>query len=209
MLVRFRLRQRWLKWVGVFVSAIVFAIALAHTLSSSESISAADSTSTVTSNQSSTQLLEPSSLQAQAKYDRQLAHYGTVSRRDGSFRQMFIDQTSIAALQPGEPLPNGALIVMETWYSPDNAGAVFIKQKQGGEWRYGSFNPDRPDYQMSFSGSCHRCHAPFPDTDYTLTKPLLEAALRTQQVQTAYCDRAGRTPCAPEAYLPEASPEAS
>ena len=202
MLVRCRLRKRLLKWVGVFVSTLIVAIALAQTLNRPELISAANSTpptSTVISPD-----IAPPSLQPQAKYDRRLVHYATVSRSDGSFRQMFIDQNSIAAFQPRERLPNGTLIVMETWYSPENVGTVFIKQKQDSEWRYGSFNPDRPNYQMSFSGSCHSCHAPFPDTDFTLTKPLLAAALKTQRVQTAYCDRAGRTPCAPEAYLPSA-----
>jgi hypothetical protein len=58
---------------------------------------------------------------------------------------------------------------------------------------------------MRFTGSCHSCHAPFPETDFTLTKPLLEAALQTRQVQTAYCDRAGRTPCGPTAYIPNTS----
>ncbi|MGF1515641.1 MAG: hypothetical protein ACFB5Z_18345 [Elainellaceae cyanobacterium] len=42
-----------------------------------------------------------------------------------------------------------------------------------------------------------------PETDFTLTKPLLEAALHRQQVQTAHCDRPGRSPCGPEVYLPE------
>lgn len=54
---------------------------------------------------------------------------------------------------------------------------------------------------MRFSGSCHSCHAPFPKTDFTLTKPLLEAALQTRQIQT----RAGRSPYDPEAYIPDAS----
>ncbi|NJN57841.1 MAG: cytochrome P460 family protein [Leptolyngbyaceae cyanobacterium SL_5_9] len=95
--------------------------------------------------------------------------------------------------------------MMETWYSPETVGTVFVKQKQDGEWLYGSFNPTQPDYQMSFSGSCHRCHAPFPETDFTLTKPLLEAALQAQQVQTALCDRPGRIPCEPATYVPHAS----
>ncbi|MBD3886158.1 cytochrome P460 family protein [Phormidium tenue FACHB-886] len=138
-----------------------------------------------------------------------MAHYATVSRSDGSFRQMFVDSDSIAAIRPGEPLPDGTLMVMETWYSPEDLGTVFVKQKQNGEWQYGSFSPDRPDYQMRFSGSCHSCHAPFPDTDFTFTKPLLEAALQTRQLQSAYCDRGGRTPCNPEVYSPNAMAQPS
>lgn len=206
------LKQNWLKRVFSFLSTVVLTIALSYALNRSFSYrdtSAPDGFS-ISSNQdlfapSSTSNAASSEVKTQIKYDRTLAHYATVSRSDGSFRQMFINGDSISAIQPEEPLPDGTLIVMETWYSPENVGTVFVKQKQNGEWQYGSFSPDRPDYQMSFRGNCHSCHAPFPETDFTLTKPLLEAALQTRQVQTVYCDRAGRTPCDPEAYVPSDS----
>lgn len=181
----------------LFVSAIGLAIALSRTLNSYRSTAYQISSAPT----ASAEAIAPS-WQPQSKYDRNLVHYATVSRSDGSFRQMFVEQDAVAAIEPGEPLPDNTLIVMETWYSPENIGTVFIKQKQEGEWLYGSFNPAQPNYQMSFSGSCHGCHVPFSATDFTLTKPLLEAALQTQQVQTAFCDRAGRTPCNPEAYVP-------
>lgn len=200
MLVLLTLKKRGWKWVVLFVSAIGLAIALSHTLNSYRSAVYQASSATTTSAEATAP-----SWQAQLKYDRNLVHYATVSRSDRSFRQMFVEQDAIAAIQPGEPLPDNTLIVMETWYSPDSIGTVFTKQKQEGEWLYGSFNPAQPNYQMSFSGSCHRCHAPFSEADFTLTKPLLEVALQTQQVQTAFCDRAGRTPCEPEAYAPNAS----
>lgn len=206
-------RQHFLKWIALFLSAMVLAIILSQNLTQSSSF--------FYRNTSSNQPLTESSpitnaavgeVKVQSKYDRPLVHYATVSRSDGSFRQMFVNEEAIsketaepnASIQPGEPLPDGTLIVMETWYSPENLGTVFVKQKQNGEWQYGSFSPDRPNYQMRFSGSCHSCHAPFPETDFTLTKALLEAALQTRQVQTAYCDRPGRTPCNPEAYIPDA-----
>lgn len=216
-----RSKRYWLRWIALFLSAIVLAIALSHTLNRSPSFSYSDASSNSSSISSNQPLAESTSitdatanaLQIQPKYDRNLAHYATVSRSDGSFRQMFVNEEAIskgtaepnAAVQPGAPLPDGTLLVMETWYSPENVGTVFVKQKQNGEWQYGSFSPDRPDYEMRFSGSCHSCHAPFPETDFTLTKPLLEAALQTRQIQTAYCDRPGRSPCEPEAYLPEVS----
>ncbi|MBD3887429.1 cytochrome P460 family protein [Phormidium tenue FACHB-886] len=206
-------KHHWLKWVFLFVSAIILAVAMSHVLNRSPSFSYTDTSSnssSTSSNQFSTKLspitnTSTGEVQAQSKYDRTLAHYATVSRSDGSFRQMFVNEESIAAIQPGEPLPNGTLLVMESWYSPENLGTVFVKQKQNGEWQYGSFSPDRPNYQMRFSGSCHRCHAPFSEIDFTLTKPLLEIALQTRQVQTAYCNRSGRTPCASEAYIPNPS----
>jgi hypothetical protein len=206
-------KQRWLKWLLLSLSAVILAIALSHVLNRSPSFSYNDESSdrsSISSEQRSIALSPTPNatvdeLQIQPKYDRTLAHYATVSRSDGSFRQMFVNSDAIAAIQPGEPLPDGTLLVMETWYSPKNLGTVFIKQKQNGEWQYGSFSSDRPDYQIGFSGSCHSCHSPFPETDFTLTKPLLEAALQSRQVQTAYCDRAGRSPCDPEAYIPDAS----
>lgn len=207
---KFFMAQRcWLKWMFLFLSAVILGMTLSHALNRSPSSYYSD----VASNPPSTsdhQNLTPSLstpnaalLQVQTKYDRSLAHYAIVSRSDGSFRQMFVDRDSISSIQPGEPLPEGTLIVMESWRS-NNLGTVFVKQKQNGEWQYGSFSPDRPDYEMRFSGSCHSCHAPFPQTDFTLTKPLLEAAVQTRQVQTAFCDRPGRTPCDPESYLPNA-----
>jgi hypothetical protein len=214
-------KRHWLRWIFLFLGAVASAIILSHILNRPLSFTYRDVSSnpfSVSSNQLLTDL--PSStnanskeVQIQSKYDRNLAHYATVSRNDGSFRQMFVNSDAIpkgaaepnATIQPGKPLPDGTLLVMETWYSPENVGTVFVKQKQNGEWQYGSFSPDRPNYQMQFSGSCHSCHAPFPETDFTLTKPLLEAALQTRRVQTAYCDRAGRTPCNPEAYIPNAS----
>jgi len=199
-------RHHFLKWIVLFLSAIALAITLFQNFTRSPSFSYRNTSLNQPSIESSpTTNATVDEVEVQSKYDRPLAHYATVSRSDGSFRQMFVNEEAIAAIQPGEPLPNGTLIVMETWYSPENLGTVFVKQKQNDEWQYGSFSPDRPDYQMRFNGSCHSCHAPFPETDFTLTKPLLEAALQTRQVQTAYCDRAGRTPCAPEAYLPNTS----
>lgn len=191
------LTMRWVKWLALFASAIGLAIALAHALNRPAPLAI----STAIVFEQATTL----PLQIQAKYDRQLAHYATVARADGSFRQMFIEQPVIDRIQPGTPLPDGTLIVMETWYSPTNVGTVFVKQKQNGDWQYGSFSPGQPNYQMRSGGSCHSCHAPFPETDFTLTKPLLDAALKTQRVQTSVCDRPGRTPCEAESYIPQSS----
>lgn len=207
MLIDFLFRKHLLKWVGLFVSVIVSVFLLAHALNRSEFLFSAspENPALATASDTATDAIALSSLQPQAKYERNLAHYAIVSRSDGSFRKMFVDENSLAVIQAGEPLPDGTLIVMETWYSPENLGTVFVKQKRDGQWRYGSFNPARPDYQMRFRASCHICHAPFSKTDFTFTKPLLEAALRTQKVQAAYCDRPGRTPCTPQAYLPDES----
>lgn len=219
---KFLVSQRHcLRWFLLFLSTIVLGIVLSQEINRSQLFTNdtvyPESFSTMPDQAQTTSpsIADKTSIEIkiQPKYDRSLAHYATVSRSDGSFRQMFVNEEAIhrrsaesnATIQPGKPLSDGTLIVMETWYSPENLGTVFVKQKQNGEWQYGSFSPDRLNYQMRFSGSCHSCHAPFPETDFTLTKPLLEAALQTRQVQTAYCDRAGRTPCDPTAYIPNTS----
>lgn len=155
-------KRYWLRWIVLFLSTAILAIALSHTLNCSSSFSyrtESSNSSSVSSNRpftaSSITNATVGKVQVQSKYNLNLAHYATVSRSDGSFRQMFVNEEAIAAIQPEEPLPDGTLLVMETWYSPENLGTVFVKQKQNGEWQYGSFSPDRPNYQMQFSGSCH------------------------------------------------------
>lgn len=135
-------------------------------------------------------------------YEDQFIHYGTVDRPDGSFRRMLIDQTSLTQVQPDQPLPEGTTILMETWYSPDNLGTIFVKTKQDGDWLYGSFRPGQPDLSVRTNASCRSCHHPFQDIDSTLTLPLLLASLSTSEPQQAFCDRSGRRPCSPEDYQP-------
>ena len=188
--------------MGLLLSTGVFAIALAHSLdfSRSQVISVNDSSRQVQS--LAAQNLEESDFAVQKRYERRWIHYATVARSDDTFRQMFVEADAVERIEAGQPLPDETLILMESWYSPEAPSIVFIKQKLNGIWQYGSFNPAQPDYQVSDRSSCHSCHAPFPETDFTLTKPLLEAALQRQALQTAYCDLPGRSPCAPEAYLP-------
>lgn len=199
----FTQRTPCFKWIGLFVSTIVLAIALANHLDSAEAPSppVVESPSTQVESLAAVNLDERD-LAVQNRYGRGWIQYAMVSRSDDSFRRMFIAADQVSRIEAGQPLPDNTLILMETWYTPASPGSVFIKQKLNESWQYGSFSPAQPNYQVSDRGSCHRCHAPFPETDFTLTKPLLEAALQSQQLQTAYCDRAGRSPCAPEAYLP-------
>lgn len=192
------------KWIGLCLSAVVLAIALANTLDSSKSqVSPAVNAALSVNPLAAVNANEPD-LAVQERYNRRWIHYATVARSDDTFRQMFIEVDAVERIEAGQPLPDETLILMESWYSPEAPGVVFIKQKLNGIWQYGSFNLTEPDYQVSDRGSCHSCHAPFPETDFTLTKPLLEAALQRQVLQTAYCDRPGRSPCTPEVYHPNA-----
>lgn len=200
----FKQRVVFLRWVGLCLSAVVLAIALASILDSSDIqlLPAGDFALSVDP-LAALNSDEPD-FAVQERYGRRWLHYATVARSDDTFRQMFVDANAIERIDAGQPLPDETLILMESWYSPEAPSIIFIKQKLNGIWEYGSFNPAQPDYQVSNRDSCHRCHAPFPEIDFTLTNPLLEAALQRQAVQTAYCDRPGRSPCAPEAYHPSA-----
>ena len=199
----FTQRTACFKWMGLFAGAIILAIALANNLDSSKSLSLSVVEAPTAQVESLAGVnLDERDLAVQDRYGRRWIQYARVSRSDRSFRRMFIAADQVSLIEVGQPLPDNTLILMETWYTPASPGSVFIKQKLNGTWQYGSFSPAQPNYRVSDRGSCHSCHAPFPETDFTLTKPLLEAALQMQQLQTAHCDRAGRTPCAPEAYFP-------
>ncbi|MEL6385282.1 MAG: cytochrome P460 family protein [Cyanobacteria bacterium J06626_18] len=193
----------FLKWIGLCLSAVVLAIALSHSLDFSPSPVASVIDSVILGKPITFQNAEASKFAVQERYGRRWRHYATVARNDDTFRQMFIEADVVDHIEAGQPLPDGTLILMESWYSPEALSIVFIKQKLNGTWLYGSFNPTQPNYQVSDLSSCHSCHAPFPETDFTLTKPLLEAAVQQQVLQTAYCDLPGRSPCAPGVYLPE------
>ncbi len=197
--------RRLFGWVALFTATLVLAVSLANVLATSEPVSFSQPTQPPTQPKPFPVVTSPATLELQSKYDRTFAQYATVSRSDGSFRNMFIEAESLRAVEPGQPLPDGTLILMETWYSPESLGSVFIKEKRDGVWQYGSFSPSQPDYQLGANASCHSCHVPFRETDFTLTLPLLQKALQTRQVQTAFCDRAGRTPCPAEVYVPAQS----
>lgn len=191
--------------MGLFLSAVVLAIALSRSLDFSPSPVASVIDSTLLGEPIAVQNDEAIEFAVQKRYGRRWLHYGTVTRSDDTFRQMFIEASAIDRIEAGQPLPDETFILMESWYSPEAPSIVFIKQKLNGIWQYGSFNPAQPNYQVSDRSSCHSCHAPFPETDFTLTKPLLEAALQQQARQTVYCDLPGRSPCAPAVYLPDSA----
>lgn len=184
---------------------MLMVIALAYSLSSAKRLSpsADNNLSSAPVAQIAPVVASQQGVLVQERYGYRWMHYATVSRSDGSFREMFIAADNIDSIEVDQPLPNNTLILMESWYSPESLSTVFIKQKLSGTWQYGSFSPDNPGYRVSDRESCHRCHQPFSTTDFTLTKPLLAAALSTQKRQVAYCDRPGRQPCEPRAYQPQ------
>jgi hypothetical protein len=129
-----------------------------------------------------------------------LVHYATIARNDGSFRRFWIDEVSLGRAKAGEPLPNGARIAMETFYGPTNRATIFVKEKRGTQWLYGSFEPGRADWSDTKSKTvCHACHIDAA-TDLTFTLPVIERFRENRSVVRFLCDRAGRVPCEDAVY---------
>ncbi|MEL7348267.1 MAG: cytochrome P460 family protein [Pseudomonadota bacterium] len=139
------------------------------------------------------------------RYGERFVAYAQVDRTDGTYRRMLTTVDVLEAAQSGAPLPDGARILMETYYSPGDLSTVFHKQKVDGQWRYGSFNGQGTvNLSTRPQASCLSCHARAAETDFTFTKPSLDAALSLGETQVT-CDRGGRSPCNLSVYLEAAA----
>ncbi len=135
------------------------------------------------------------------RYGETFVAYAQVDRSDGSYRRMLTTPDVLERAGRGEPLPDGTRILMETYYRPGELSTVFHKQKVDSQWQYGSFSgigvvnlTTRPQ------ASCLSCHAGAAETDFTFTRPSLDAAPQLGFSQFT-CDRRGRSPCDIEVYL--------
>jgi hypothetical protein len=131
---------------------------------------------------------------------RAFRHYATVSRSDGTYRQMYIDEAALETWELGQPLPEAAFIVMETYYSPEVESTNFTKQMTADGFQYGSFSPERPTFNVRPNASCTSCHSGAVDPAGTFTLPMLARAVEDGRVAVTTCDRGGRSPCAADVY---------
>lgn len=139
-----------------------------------------------------------------ADLGRTLVHYATIARDDGSFRRFSTDAAALSA--PPGALPDGTRIAMETFYGPDKAATVFIKEKQDGKWLYGSFEPGAPDWTgMKAKTVCHACHIDAA-ADLTFTLPTIAAFASAGKPARFVCPRSGREPCEDAVYHPAPGP---
>lgn len=137
------------------------------------------------------------------RYGEAYVTYAEVHRSDGTYRRMLTTPDVLKSARLGEPLPDGTRILMETYYRPEQLSTVFHKQKVDGKWLYGSFNGrGTVDLATRPQASCLSCHARAATTDFTFTRPSLDAAAALG-LHRFDCDRGGRSPCEPEAYLRE------
>lgn len=140
------------------------------------------------------------------RYGETYVTYAQVDRPNGTYRRMLVTPETLSHVRPGEPLADGARILMESYYTPGEVGTVFHKQKVAGRWQYGSFSgADEADFETRPQASCLSCHAAAADTDFTFTRPSLDAASQ-HGVSRFSCDRGGRSPCDPHVYRDGATP---
>ncbi|MEM8852307.1 MAG: cytochrome P460 family protein [Pseudomonadota bacterium] len=140
------------------------------------------------------------------RYGGTFLTYAQVDRPDGSYRRMLTTPDVIAAATAGAPLPDGTRILMETYYRPGEISTVFHAHKVDGAWQYGSFNGRRtPNLATRPQASCLSCHARAARTDFTFTRPSLDAAA-TMGLSQFTCERGGRSPCDASVYEDGARP---
>lgn len=126
--------------------------------------------------------------------------YAHVDRSDGAYREVLVDDATLAALRAGRGIRDGATILMESYYSPGTIGSIFAKRRDGGRWLYGSFQPGAALPAFAPRPQCAACHRAAEKSDGTFTAAMLERFVETGSIQRIACDRAGRTPCDPATY---------
>lgn len=125
-------------------------------------------------------------------------HYARVDRPDGSYRNMLIDNASLAALREGRPAEH-MTILMES-FSDGELTSIFVKRSEAGRWTYGSIKPGENIEAFRPSLPCATCHRAAGAGDGTFTRPMLEGFVKAGEVQRTFCNRSGRSPCRPEVY---------
>lgn len=146
-------------------------------------------------------LAEERSTQEIQRYGLDLVPYATVRRPDGSYRRMLTAPETLEALAATDRPPEGARILMETYYRPGRVATVFHMQKVAGRWAYGSFPAGTPDLTTRPQASCLSCHGGAAATDLVYTLPSLRAVAAGQSASDFTCDHGGRSPCGAETYL--------
>jgi plastocyanin len=122
--------------------------------------------------------------------------YATVDRPDvKQYREFYSTPDVIAAAKAGQPIPDGAVIVLAAYMAQVDAGgmplkdatgrflkgnlaAVNVQQKKkgfgdeipaavrNGDWQYQSFAPDGKVNDKANLTACYQCHLPFAKDEY-------------------------------------------
>lgn len=134
-----------------------------------------------------------------ADYQKSFTLYNKIERLDRNpvaVRFMYVNPQAIADARPGQPIPNGTVLIMEDrkvrmgadgqpvrdaegrLEVTDEVTAVAIQEKRpgwgeiypadkrNGDWEYAAFNPDGSRRDVSMAG-CFACHTARRDRDFT------------------------------------------
>ena len=96
------------------------------------------------------------------------------ARVDGAYREMLVDEATVAALRAGAPLADGATILMESYPRPGEFGTIFAKRHDCRRWLYGSFARGEPLPAFRPRPQCSGCHRAADAADGTFTLPMLQ-----------------------------------
>jgi len=133
-------------------------------------------------------------------YAKNFVLYNVTDRFDGKHARFFyIDRDSAAKVKPGEPLPDGIVVVMELraieldaagnpaldangrMKPTDKVNAVMVQEKRkgwgdaiaanlrNGDWDYAAFRPDGTVNAEARLEACFACHLNRKDRDFTFT----------------------------------------
>jgi plastocyanin len=136
--------------------------------------------------------------------------YATVDRPDTKqYREFYTAPEVVAAARAGQPIPDGAVIVLAAYMAQvDGAGvplkdangrflkgnlaAVNVQQKKkgfgdeipasirNGDWQYQSFTPDGKVNDKANLTACYQCHLPFAKDEYLTNLAKLKGTFPSQ-----------------------------
>ena len=128
------------------------------------------------------------------KYGKELVPFAMVAKTGDYSRRMFIDATSSRRFAQTGHLPEGAVLVLETWFGRE-LSTVYVRQRVGDGFRASSFPPTAPNFATTSDAVCEGCHSRAHATEDTFTLPLLRKALERGAVQAIVCPKPSFTPC--------------
>jgi plastocyanin len=141
--------------------------------------------------------------------------YATVDRPDiKQYREFYTTPDVIAAAKAGQPIPDGAIVVLAAYaaqqdaagaplkdangrFMKGNLAAVNVQQKKkghgdeipaairNGDWQYQSFAPDGKVNDKANLTACYQCHLPFAKDEYLTNLAKLKGTFPSSAVAKA------------------------
>ncbi len=136
--------------------------------------------------------------------------YATVDRPDTKqYREFYTTPDVIAAAKAGQPIPDGAVVVLAAYMAQQDAAGVPLKDANGrflkgnlaavnvqqkkkgfgdeipasirnGDWQYQSFAPDGKVNDKANLTACYQCHLPFAKDEFLTNMAKLKGSFPSQ-----------------------------